>query len=140
MKNQYCGEPSWPSQKKKKALEATGSLSATFQQSRDTIRTMDSQDYLATNLQKGLRSEEKSESQINQKATVVNRKESVKPQAKVVRDTWEMCRKMSGFGVNCICTWTSQVATGVKTLPANAVRHKKRGSDPWVGKIPWRRE
>ena len=82
--------PLGQAKKKKKALEATGSLSATFQQSRDTIRTMDSQDYLATNLQKGLRSEEKSESQINQKATVVNKKQSVKPQAKVVRDTWEV--------------------------------------------------
>ena len=60
-------KPKREKKKKKKALEseATGSLSATFQQSRDTIRTMDSQDYSATNLQKGLRSEEKSESPIN---------------------------------------------------------------------------
>ena len=139
MKNQYCGEPSWP-KKKASESEVTGSLSVTFQQSRDTIRTMDSQDYSATNLQKGLRCEEKSESQINQEAIVVNKKQSVKSQAKVVGNSWEVCRKMSGFDVNCTCTWTSQVATGVKNLPANAVRHKKRGFDPWVGKIPWRRE
>ena len=34
--------------------------------------------------------------------------------------------------------WASQVALGVKNLPASAgdVRHR---FDPWVGKIPWRR-
>ena len=28
----------------------------------------------------------------------------------------------------------------VKNLPANAGRHKRHGFDPWVGKIPWRRD
>jgi len=27
----------------------------------------------------------------------------------------------------------------VKNLPANAGRHRRRGFDPWVRKIPWRR-
>ena len=27
-----------------------------------------------------------------------------------------------------------------KNLPANAGGHKRCGLDPWVGKIPWRRE
>ena len=27
-----------------------------------------------------------------------------------------------------------------KTLPDNAGRHKRHSFDPWVGKIPWRRE
>ena len=27
----------------------------------------------------------------------------------------------------------------IKNLPANAGRLKRRGFDPWVGKIPWRR-
>ena len=34
----------------------------------------------------------------------------------------------------------SQVATEVKNLPANAGRCKRRGFNPWVGKIPWRRK
>ena len=34
----------------------------------------------------------------------------------------------------------SQVALVVKNLPPNARRCKKCGLDPWVGKIPWRRE
>ena len=29
--------------------------------------------------------------------------------------------------------------TGVKNLPANAGRCKRRGFSPWAGKIPWRR-
>ena len=33
----------------------------------------------------------------------------------------------------------SQVVLVVKNPPANAVRHKRCGFDPWVGKIPWRR-
>lgn len=48
------------------------------------------EDYSDTNLQNGLRSEEKSGSQLNQKATVVN-KQSVKAQAKVVANAWEQC-------------------------------------------------
>jgi len=28
----------------------------------------------------------------------------------------------------------------VKNLPANCRRHKRRGFDPWVGKISWRRK
>ena len=27
----------------------------------------------------------------------------------------------------------------IKNLPTNAGRLKRRGFDPWVGKIPWRR-
>ena len=34
----------------------------------------------------------------------------------------------------------SQVALVVKNLPPNARRCKRCGFDPWVGKIPWRRE
>lgn len=49
------------------------------------------EDYSDTNLQNGLRAEEKSGSQINQKATVVNKKQSVKAQAKVVANAWEQC-------------------------------------------------
>ena len=39
------------------------------------------------------------------------------------------------------CIWASQVALVVKNPPANCQhrRHKRRGFDPWVGKIPWRR-
>ena len=33
----------------------------------------------------------------------------------------------------------SQVALVVKNPPASAGRHKRRGFNPWVGKIPWRR-
>ena len=33
----------------------------------------------------------------------------------------------------------SQVVLVVKNLPTNAGRYKKRGFDPWVRKIPWRR-
>ena len=32
------------------------------------------------------------------------------------------------------------MALAVKNLPASAVRHETCGFDPWVGKIPWRRE
>ena len=32
-----------------------------------------------------------------------------------------------------------QVALVVKSLPADAGDIKTPGSDPWVGKIPWRR-
>ena len=35
-------------------------------------------------------------------------------------------------------TWACQVAPVVKNLPANA-GDMRRGFDPWVGKIPWRR-
>ena len=34
----------------------------------------------------------------------------------------------------------SQVVMVVKNPPANADRHKRPEFDPWVGKIPWRRE
>ena len=34
----------------------------------------------------------------------------------------------------------SQVALVVKNLPANSKRSKGWGLDPWVRKIPWRRE
>ena len=34
----------------------------------------------------------------------------------------------------------SQVALVVKNLPANAGDVRRRESDPWVGKIPWRRK
>ena len=33
----------------------------------------------------------------------------------------------------------SQVVLVVKNLPANAGSRTRRGFDPWVGKIPWRR-
>ena len=33
----------------------------------------------------------------------------------------------------------SQVVLVVKNPPANVGRHKRRGFNPWVGKIPWRR-
>ena len=33
----------------------------------------------------------------------------------------------------------SQVVLVVKNPPANAGRHKRRGFDPWVGRILWRR-
>ena len=33
----------------------------------------------------------------------------------------------------------SQVVPVVKNTPANARRRKKRGFDPWAGKIPWRK-
>ena len=32
------------------------------------------------------------------------------------------------------------MALVVKNLLANAGRPKRRGFDPWVGKIPWRRK
>ena len=35
--------------------------------------------------------------------------------------------------------WASQVVLVVKNLPVNA-RDMKLAFDPWVGKIPWRRE
>ena len=35
--------------------------------------------------------------------------------------------------------WTSQVAQGVKIIPANA-KDRRHGLDPWVGKIPRRRK
>ena len=36
----------------------------------------------------------------------------------------------------CVCVWASLVAQLVKNLPAI----QQPGFDPWVGKIPWRRE
>ena len=36
--------------------------------------------------------------------------------------------------------WASQVALVVKNLSANAGDIEDWGFDPWVGKIPWRRE
>ena len=36
-------------------------------------------------------------------------------------------------------SWASQVALVVKNMPANARDVKRRGFDPWVGKVPWRR-
>ena len=35
--------------------------------------------------------------------------------------------------------WASQVALVVKNLLANAGDVKRRGFDPWVRKIPWRK-
>ena len=35
--------------------------------------------------------------------------------------------------------WASQMVLVVKNLPAMHKRHKRRGFDPWVRKIPWRR-
>ena len=37
-------------------------------------------------------------------------------------------------------TWAYQVALVVKNPLANASRSKRLGFNPWVGKIPWRRE
>ena len=34
----------------------------------------------------------------------------------------------------------SQVMLVVKNLPANARRRKRPGFQPWVGKIPWKRQ
>ena len=31
-----------------------------------------------------------------------------------------------------------QASTVVKNLPANARKHRRRGLDSWVGKMPWR--
>ena len=36
--------------------------------------------------------------------------------------------------------WASQVAPVVKKPTCHCKRHKRHGSDPWVRKIPWRRE
>ena len=36
-------------------------------------------------------------------------------------------------------TGASQVTLVVKSLPANASRSKRRGFDPWIRQIPWRR-
>ena len=36
--------------------------------------------------------------------------------------------------------WTSQVALVIKNPPTNAGRLKRPEFDPWVGKIPWRKE
>ena len=35
--------------------------------------------------------------------------------------------------------WASQVVLVVKNPPANAGRRNRRGFNPWVGKIPWKR-
>ena len=37
-------------------------------------------------------------------------------------------------------TGAFQVALGVKILPANAIDNERCGFDPWVEKMPWRRE
>ena len=39
-----------------------------------------------------------------------------------------------------VAMWTSQVALVVKNPPANAGRLKRHQFDPWMGKIPWRKE
>ena len=46
--------------------------------------------------------------------------------------------KINFIEENCAYNRVSQVALVVKNPPANA-GNKRRRSDPWVGKIPWRR-
>ena len=49
---------------------------------------------------------------------------------------WNLC------SASCPCikrSRASQVLLVVKSPPTSAVRLKKCGFDPWVGKIPWRR-
>ena len=43
------------------------------------------------------------------------------------------------FDADHFKVWASQVALLVKIPTANAEDIKRRGFDPWVGKIPWRR-
>ena len=39
-----------------------------------------------------------------------------------------------------VCLWWLPGATSGKELVSQNRRHRKPGSDPWVGKIPWRRK
>ena len=39
-----------------------------------------------------------------------------------------------------VASWASHVALVVKNLPADAGGHERRGFNPWVGQIPWRRK
>ena len=43
------------------------------------------------------------------------------------------------LGETTIDSWASLVAQPVKNPPANAGDIKRRGFNPWDGKIPWRR-
>ena len=56
-----------------------------------------------------------------------------------------VCVKINVEGDNIfllyVYLWVSQVALVVKNLLANAGdRRKRRGFDPWVGKIPWKKK
>ena len=54
---------------------------------------------------------------------------------------WQLlsyCRGQALFPVGC--GWASQLALVVKNPAAKAGDIERPGFDPWVGKIPWRRE
>ena len=53
------------------------------------------------------------------------------------RGTWRAtARGVAKSRTQLSDTWASQVALVVKKLPMQGIR--RRGFDPWVGKIPWR--
>ena len=58
----------------------------------------------------------------------------------VVKNNLGHCPEYRSAQKYVLDEWAFQVVLVVKNPPATTGRHKSQGFDPWVGKIPWRRE